>query len=294
MENGDRYRLGPDGEFNRVDGNVVDLFQHKNLCKEEELLQVSDAFATIDDYLKDRDCKLFYMMCYTKESIYPEYFPKSVLQYANVSRTDQIIEALNEHTDVEVVDLKKAFMENKTKYEVYSKYGDPVHWTPRGAFIGYTELIRTINNSGIAYPYLTEDDFDISITDQGMEYHGGVKKSNMSEDFALKETSKKAEYLDGVAATKYPSVSGNKAYEYVNSSIGNNTRTLVVCNSYIINYHIRQDIAQSFGETLFVWSEVGTDTLNWIEEFDPDIVIFESAERFEEYTGIIALADQLR
>ena len=294
MENGDRYRLGPDGEFNRVDGNIVDIYQHKNLCSEEELAELSESFDIINDYLKGRDCEFYYMMCYGKETIYPEYFPKSVLQYGSISRTDQIIDAIKENTDVKVVGLKEAFIENKNKYEVYSKYGDPVHWTPRGAFIGYTELFRTINsNSKYQYPYLTEDDFDITITDQGMEYHGGVKRANMSEDFALKDSVKKAQYLEGQAAKKYPSVPGDKSYNYVNPEAGNDTRTLVVCNSYIINYHIRQDIAQSFGETLFVWSEVKADTAEWIEEFDPDVVIIESAERFEEYNGIKALADKV-
>jgi len=293
MEKGEQYRLGPDGEFNGVDG-VVELYQHKNLLDEKELLEITGAFDTIDDYLQKRDCDFYYMMCYGKESIYPEYFPQSVLQYGNVSRTDQVIDALTEDTDVKVVGLKEAFTENKDKYEVYSKYGDPVHWTPRGAFIGYTELIRTINESGTEYPCLTEDDFDITITDQGMEYFGGVKRSNMSEDFVLKDSSRKAQYLEGEAIIKYPSVPEGKSYDYVNPESGNDTKALVVCNSFIINYHVREDIAQSFGETLLIWSDISPDAVHWIEEFDPDIVIFESAERFENYEGIKSLAEGLR
>ncbi len=79
----------------------------------------------------------------------------------------------------------------------------------------------------------------------------------------------------------------------MNPDVVNNTRVLVVCNSYIITSQIRKDIAQSFNESLFIWSEVTADTADWIEEFDPDIVIFESAERFEEFNGIRKLADRI-
>ena len=40
------------------------------------------------DFLKERGIQLYYVQCWDRQSIYPEFFPNHILQYGNVSRTD--------------------------------------------------------------------------------------------------------------------------------------------------------------------------------------------------------------
>ncbi len=292
MEDSDRYRLGPDGEFNIIEEEVVETYQHKNLYSDSEVQDIVSSFQEVNDYLADRGTDLYYLMCYDKSTIYPEYFPDSVNQYGDISNTDQIINALENDTDVIVVPAKQNYMALRDEYELYSKYGDPVHWTQRGAYLGYSLLMDTINanDPDTDYPVLQESDFDISITDQGMEFYGGVKRSNMSEDFVLKHSS--SVYHDN-ATDGGSSFEGYKAYYYTNENAGNNKKCLVICNSFVINY-IRDWIAESFGETMFVWTGMDPELIEWVSDFDPDVVIYESAERYEYFEGIQDTADMLK
>ena len=278
MENGSRYRLGPDGEFNIIENSMIETYQHFNLFDDEKLEKNVDSFQTVSDYLEARNCEFYYMQCWDKQSIYPEYFPTSVIQYGDISRTDQLITALQEKTDLNIIPLKNVFIENKTDYEVYSKYGDPVHWTQRGAFIGYTELMKELNKNH-DFKVLKEDDFDITITDQGMSFYGGVKRSNYSEDFKLKNASAVPDenYLD-----EHEVFDGIKVYHYTNDNAGNDTRVMIVGNSFIVNY-LMEDLAESFGDMLMVWNDIGENFPEWVDEYQPDIVIFEMVERYASY-----------
>ena len=288
MENGDRYRLGPDGEFNIIEDGVVETYQHLNLYSDAEVDNIVASFQKVDDYLKDKDIDFYYMMCYDKGSIYPEYFPDSVIQYGDISRTDQVINALTDNSSVTVVPVKENFLSQKSNYELYSKYGDPVHWTQLGAFYGYSLLMNTINQneSGKEYPVLNEEDFEISLTDQGMSFYFGVSRENISEEFVLKNISN---VLCPNASDYYPSFEGYNTYYYTNENVSDDTKCLVICNSFFINY-LRDMISESFSETMFVWG-IDPNIDKWIADYDPDIVIYESAERYESFENIADTAD---
>ena len=291
MENGNRYRLGPDGEFHIIENSMLKDYQHLNLFSDKKLNAYVNSFQTLKDYLEARDCEFYYMQCWDKQSIYPEYFPRSVNQYGDISRTDQLMTALKENTDINLIPLKQDFIDNKPDYEVYSKYGDPVHWTQRGAFIGYTELMNKLNEGrDNKFKVLKEDDFDITITDQGMSFYGGVRRSNMSEDFKRKATNA---VLDEGYKEQHPVYDGIKVYHYNNEDAGNDTKVMIVGNSFIVNY-IMEDLAESFGETLMVWDDIDTDSIAWIEEYDPDIVIFEMVERYAAYGKVKKAADSIK
>ena len=284
MENGDRYRLGPDGEFNIIEEGVVETYQHLNLYSDDELDNIVSSFQKVNDHLADEQIDFYYMMCYDKQTIYPEYFPDSVNQYGDISRIDQVVSGLEDSTNVIVVPVKSNFVSQKDSFELYSKYGDPVHWTPRGAYYGYSLLMNTINQNDSAEDYfvLGEDDFDITITDQGMNFYFGVSRENQSEEFRLKNISNV--YISNVA-DYYPSFEGYNAYYHVNENAGNNKKCLVFCNSFFINY-LRDMISESFSETMFVWGAIDPNMDKMIADFNPDIVIYESAERYEKFENI--------
>ena len=291
MEDGSRYRLGPEGEFNIIEGDMVETYQHKNLFDDAELAEITDSMVTVNDFVKSRGCDFYFVDCYDKQTVYPEYFPDSVRQYGEKSRTDQFMDALKEDTDINVIDLRDSFFPIKDSVELYSKYGDPVHWTPRGAFVGYTAIMNAINTGREdAFKVLGEEDFNITTTEQGMEFYGGVSHTNLSEAFELK--SNDSVRIEDCTAV-YPFVEGLGTYYYQNDKCGNDTRILILGNSFIYNYIIDY-FAESFGETLMIKSGISEDIGQWIDEYDPDIVLYEVAERYTNYGNIVDVAKALK
>jgi hypothetical protein len=183
-------------------------------------------------------------------------------------------------------------LEEKAKgVEVYSKYGDPVHWTPRGSIIGYADVMDALNE-GRQEPFkvLTDDDFDITMTDQGMYFFGGVHRSNISENFERKTTS--AVFDEGYGAAN-EAFDGYKTYHFINEAAGNDKKLMIIGNSFIVNY-LKEDFAESFGETLMIWNDVDENFSDWVDTYQPDIVIYEMVERYAAYGNVNRCAKTLR
>ena len=43
-----------------------------------------------------------------------------------------------------------------------------------------------------------------------------------------------------------------------------------------------------------VWDDIDTDSLVWIDEYEPDIVIFEMVERYAAYGKVKKAADSIK
>lgn len=280
LSNNTDYYLGPGGELNYATEAMLADYQHLNLRSEENLKQIAEGFQSARDYLTAKGIQMYYFQCWDKHSIYPEYFPKSVIQYGEESKTDGIVEALAKWTDVDVVSPKAELIAWKSRYETYSKWGDATHWTQRGAFIGYQMLMKAITDrNGGRYRILQESDYDITETDQGSTIFGGIHKVCMLENFTIKNpqayrTDEKLTLLGEDPRHSF----------WTNDRVDNDTRVLILGDSYI-NSFIRDDIAESFHETIMIWGDYSSNFIQMIEEFEPDIVIIENAERCDRTEG---------
>lgn len=77
-----------------------------------------------------------------------------------------------------------------------------------------------------------------------------------------------------------------------NSEISNGKRLLLMGDSYFNNFLI-DDIAESFSEVWLVWGNYTDELPEIVELCDPDIVIYECAERVDRSVAICSLADKL-
>ncbi len=288
LPNTDIY-LGPEGEFNYATNGTLADYQHSNLLSDETQQSITDAFQYMDDYLAERGAQYYYVQCWDKQSIYPEQFPRTVNQYGDVSKTDQIVAAI-EKSSTTVVNPKTVLTEAKAQYETYSKFGDPTHWTPRGAFVCYQLLMKTINeeNGGI-YKVLTEDDYDLTPVDQGMTYFGSVHYAQMLEPFILKE--KHATLTNEKLTLSFDDLERN--HFYTNETVENRTRVLVIGDSYFDNY-LMDDLAESFYETIMIRGDYLGNIDEIIETYKPDIVIGENAERVDRSLKMVETVEKLQ
>ena len=289
LSNNTDYWLGPKGEFNYATDAIIADYQHFNLKDEETLDQIAESYQFVSDWLEEQDIQFYYFQCWDKHSIYPEQFPNSVNQYGDMSKTEQFVAVLEEETDIHVVNPMDALVEGKRSYETYSQYGDPTHWTRRGAYIGYLELMQAINaENDNKYKVLRETDYDLSLTDQGNTVFGGIHEVNMLEKFvSLTPTA----YQTDEKLSLYADDERHRVF--TNDAVDNDTRVLVLGDSYI-NSFIIDDLAESFHETYMIWGDYTVELEQVIEAYQPDIVICENAERCDRTGSMIKAAQRIQ
>lgn len=276
--------LGPDGELNYASFESIRDYQHRNLYSASYLDKAAESLQTLSDYAKDHHTELYYYQCWDKHSIYPEYFPKTILQYGDQSKTDEIIQAFEEKTDVPVISPKEELIKGKERFDTYSIFGDPTHWSQRGAYLGYLKLMEGINqDQQQKYPVLTEKDYKITTTDQGLYLYGSIHKEDLLERFDLKNPKGKLTQDKITLGKEDP-----RTLFYTNDEVDNDSRIVLVGDSYFY-FYILDDIAESFHETVFIWGDHLGDIKDIIADYHPDILVIENAER-EDRTGVIIQA----
>lgn len=264
---------------------VIQDFAHVNLRSEEEVGRIGQSYQTISDWVERRDAAFYYVQCVDKHTIYPERFLASVRQLGTVSKTDQVLTYLQSETKVDAIYFKQVLLDNADAYPVFSHWGDSTHWTSRGAYISYVHMMDRINEDLPApVKVLTEQDYDVTYE----TYYGPDGQSEQIERLALKAA--KAKMVDVAAMGQWASDRRHSVWE--NPEAGNDYRLLVMGDSYIDSFII-DDIAESFGQVWMVWGDYTQDLPQIVEQYDPDIVIYECAERVDRSYAVCELAQAL-
>lgn len=286
--NTDMY-LGPNGELNFAPSYIIVDYQRKNLYSKERLEEIADSFQYLKDYVEEKGEKFYYFQCWDKQSIYPEFFPKTIIQYGETSKTDYFNEAICENTDVNVISPKDELIKAKESMKPYSKCGDPTHWSQRGAYIGYQMLMDAINaDFNNKYRILKESDYNLTIKDQGSTLFGGIYKPEELEDFEIRDpkavlTNEKLTLLADDQRHRF----------FTNDYVDNDTRLLIIGDSYF-NSFIIDDLAESFHEVIIIWADYVGDIQSIINEYNADIVIVEAAERCDRTGDIINAVNAIK
>lgn len=288
LANNSNYKLGENEELNYIGEKVLPNFEHTNLLSEDDLKVVVESYQTVSDYLKERGIQFYFIQNWDKQSIYPEAFPKYVNQFGTTSLADQVVNALQEKTDISVISMKETMLEGKKQYRTYNKWADVTHWSERGAFLGYQYLMQEINKRNEnRYKVLNEDDYIIEDVDQGATLLGGIHQEDVVETFTVKDPKGKK---TNEKLTMCKDADNRQSY-WTNEVCGNNTKVLIFGDSYIQSF-LMDDLAESFHDTIELWAWTVADLPAIIDEYKPDIVIYEKAEREPAYTSDLISAAQ--
>ena len=287
-----QYQLGRYGDLNYATQEIVEDYAHLNLRTDENVKEIADSFQIINDYLGQRGIQFYYVQCYDKHSIYPEQFLDTVNQCGEYSKTDKVIEGIQNYTDVNVISLKDALLQGKEKYQTFSHWGDPTHWNDRGAFIGYQTVMGEINaHNENVFPVLQEDDFQIEMADEAMYQKYCKFTEDYQEQFTMKAP--KSQLLGPDALGQWTQDEGNKAWK--NSNVNSDAKVLLVCDSYFASY-IADYFAESFSDLTMlrlIYENYIYDLPEIVEDFKPDIVILECAERVDRTWSVCKVAERI-
>ncbi|MFG6329094.1 MAG: hypothetical protein K1W06_06400 [Lachnospiraceae bacterium] len=284
------YHIGRAGDINYATDSIMLDYSHLNLRSSGEVEKIGRSYQTVNDWLSGKGIQFYYVQCWDKQTVYPEQFLKFVNQYGNISKTDQVISYLRNSTTVNTISLKEELIASKNKHEVYSNWGDPTHWSERGAYTGYRYIMDKINQqNNNMYKVLDEDDYDITVSDKGITLNGFIHKEDMLESFVIKNPY--AGKADKSPMGKYAEDARHSLWK--NSKVKNDTKLLLMCDSYI-NSFIVEDIAESFSEVWLVWGDYTSELDEVIKLYEPDIVIYECAERVDRSQAVVLFADKIK
>ena len=290
INNSDMY-LGPNQELNYATQEMITDYQHLNLKSEDKLDEIAESYQFFSDYLKNRGIQYYYFQCWDKHSIYPEYFPSTINQKGTISKTDQIVNTLTNNTSINVISPKAELVDAKSKYDTYSIWGDPSHWTQRGAYIGYLQLMHCINeNNAYKYKILQENDYEIYATDQGREFLGDIHKKDFIDNFTIRNPQA---YLSEEEPLYLSEWQNHSRKIYYNENANNTDTLLIIGDSYFDGY-LYDDFAESFYKVVFIWGGYLEHIDELIEVYKPTIVITENAERCDRTENMISTVNKLR
>lgn len=270
--------IGEKGDLLGFTKDMILDYQRLDRRTEEELVQLGNSYQNISDWLKEQGIQFYYVQCYDKHSIIEQdRMKKGMHPVVEESKTDQLVRYLQENTDITILPLKQCMLDADESYVTYSKWGDPWHWSQRGGIIAYREIMNMLNqNNQDSIRVLSDDDFNITYTDQGMTISSSLHQVDMEENFVMKE---RQNYLDqDVDMGTFGSDDRNHVWK--NSSAASDKKILIYGDSYM-NTYIIDYVAESFQETWGIRLEHITEFDEAIKMAKPDIVILECAERVD-------------
>ena len=271
-----RYLIGEQGHRFFAGGDWVDMvsiFQGKPLLDDEQLGTVTARMKEMKQYLDERGIPFVVMICTDKESIYPEYYSKSIKRGPEPAPLDTLTDYLRENTGADVFNIKECLLAEKDNYLLYNKdSGDLTHYNDIGAFFAYRELMDHISAYMPDMEPFTLDDIDIA-------YNGkGIPGTSLKQG----KTSRKlgAGFFDDVEIV-WPFTWANLAFEKDGPAL---PTILIMRDSYSCAGDEKKPflsgyIPEHFSKTILIHYDNIAHFEEYIDLYKPDIVVFEAVDR---------------
>jgi len=264
------YLIGEDGHhfFAYYSGSMIDKFSGEPILYEEELAGMANSMSNIKAYLDEKGIPLIIMFATDKETVYPEYYPKSIARNQGPVPLDSFTDYIRENTGADTFNIRAALTKEKNNYLLYNKSkGDLAHYNVIGGFFAYQELmrhiqaylpdIRIMSVDEVSFTYEEEDIPSITLNE-------GLKYEALGDDF-YDGLPMERPFLRGTAATR---------------NIDPGLPTLLMMRDSYYSLDLLPELPQSFSQTLLIdyLGNMG-NFRQYIETYNPDIVVFGIAER---------------
>lgn len=142
----DKVLIGKDNWLFYTLENSIDNFKNTPTFSDEALQNIAQYLSDIDHWAKKNGKEFYYLICPDKNKIYGEYIQGIKKERPDSqSRTNQLINYLHNNTDVKVIYLYDTLHQAKKESNNLLYWKNDTHWNQYGAYIGYQELMKTIN-----------------------------------------------------------------------------------------------------------------------------------------------------
>lgn len=249
------------------DGNEVADYMGTNLYTKEELEQAVKYVRIMHRNIEARGIDFYLFIAPNKSTIYSEYMPDYYTK-GSYSKVDQLVDALKEYPEIQVVYPKSVLEEKKDEYQLYYKYD--THWNRLGGYLGTQELLEKMGKDTIPLTDVTiTKDFrkvnDLSYMLNLTEYYDDDYRFRIEgymPEIQVEET-----IIDKVSDSDY-----NSIYE----SNSPDERTVLICRDSF-GQATFDFLPSNFQKTVYVHRNLWKDEL--LDVYEPDIFVFEFVER---------------
>lgn len=246
-----------------TDVNTISDYIGLERFSSDELEEVARDCEEVSAKLEEKGIEFSIMVCPNKEHIYYDYLGGEITRVNDVSKAEQLIAYMQENTDVNVIYPIDDLLAYKSRYQVYYKYD--THWNLLGGFIGTRNILQ---NYGIE-----EDSIDnYKVIDSSSISGDLAGMLNMEDYFDDDKYFRLDGYKDDIT------VSEEEPYTEVNVYTSNalDERTIMIVRDSF-GEALMEYIPKNFQKVIFIYK--GRFKKEYIDEYKPDIVIYESVER---------------
>jgi hypothetical protein len=176
---------GRDGWLFYADDGAMADYAEAAPFTSAELEQWRDTLQDTSDWLRAQGIAYVFVIAPDKHVIYPEYMPETIRRAA-ISRIDELVSHLREHSTVRVVDLRPPLLAAKTRERLYHR--TDTHWNDRGAFVGYQSIIDALTEDFPALRHPSRSAFEPRVVQsEGLDLAGmlGLTEVLSEEDLVL-------------------------------------------------------------------------------------------------------------
>lgn len=236
------------------------------------LLNWREALLRASRWLQARGIAYVFTVAPDKHVLYPEELPATLTRVGNVSRTDQLLTALQD-TGL-ALDLRPALFAAKARERIFQM--TDTHWNDRGALVAYQQIIAAVRaRVPSTPPAWTRDDFDLVSRDiAGLDLAGmlGLKRVLRETDLTLVPRRPRRAHVVEPAGAAPTDETGRLVTELTEPSL---PRAVIVRDSFASK--LAPFLSEHFSRAVYVWQNDFDADL--VSQERPDIVIQEIVGR---------------
>lgn len=249
-------------EHEQANRNALSGWQGYNPYSLKELSAIQSNLEAENMWFNKQNISFLIFPSPDKNSIYPEYLPWPYNTKVGPSRQAQIFEHMKLHSNVELVDVRQPLFTAKELNQLYTFFKTDTHWNNFGAFIAYQEIMeRLLTVYPQFIPYSLEDFY----LDRNLKRTGDMARMGQFDVSNL---------LEHQLVLK-PNVTNNKT--------GPKLAKLLIFGDSFSEFFFKDYLSLHFNEILFIYGVRSATTVfdkTFILNYRPNVVIFESVERF--------------
>jgi hypothetical protein len=133
----------------------LDDYQSVLPVTDQDLAVIQRKLDGLNRRLAAKGITFLFVVTPNKNTIYPEYVPAEIPVLEKQSLLDRLVEYQKQNGEVQVLDLRPALLAARNERPVY--YSTDTHWNDFGAFVGYQEILRTLQKN---HPDLIPHSYD--------------------------------------------------------------------------------------------------------------------------------------
>ncbi|MDE7310788.1 MAG: hypothetical protein K2N87_04070 [Eubacterium sp.] len=256
--------------FILTNGEIEDW--HRNNLDYEFMDAKAKYIKGFQDVCEGKEIDFMFFIPSSKEAVYPEYFPSTILQSeSEVSRMDILLDALHKY-NVNHVYTKDYFLSIKDQEQLYAVKYDPAHWNSNGAYEGIYLLLNEMKSK---FPDLNLQ----GLKKEWFQISDRFVRKQLNSDWIINDTLPEYELIEtkSYRQEKYPNLECSSYYScYVNPDEPDGKTVLVFHDSYLMGRELF--FTDNFAEVVFIHNENINRFEYYLDLFSPDAVVFESVQ----------------